>query len=94
MAERWSSGATSHAALVEQAPDQARRALFDDIDDLAFGPAAPVDARRPHQGAVAVHELAHLALGQEDIAATTLAFVRHGKTKTVAVARNLATDQV
>ena len=48
------------ALVVEAADDRAVRAL-QHVDDLPFGPAAPVDAGAPRGRAIAVQHLVHLA---------------------------------
>ncbi len=78
------------ALLVEAADDRAVRA-FEHVDDLAFGPAAPVGADAPDRRAIAVQHLVHLARAQENVGR---AIVRHEKAEAVGVALHGAGDEV
>ena len=80
-----------HAALVEQAADELVGAALDDLDDLAFGPAATVGAGDAREHAIAVQHLAHLVLRQHEIVATVVA---DQKSEAVAMALHLARNQV
>ncbi|CAJ0881046.1 hypothetical protein R76727_03343 [Ralstonia mannitolilytica] len=79
------------AVLGKQAADDAFVRPLQDLDDLAFGPATAVVANGPHEGAVTVHGLLHLALGQEDVG---LAIVADEEAVAVAVADHAAFDEV
>ena len=50
-----------------QPPDDGAVGPLEHVDDLAFRPAAPVDALAADRHAVAVQRLVHLALGQHDV---------------------------
>ncbi len=89
---RLSSGRDDQrAVLVEQTPDHALVGAVGDLDDMAFGPAAPVIADDAREHAVVVHDLLHLAGGQEQI---VLAVVAHEKAVAVAMALHAAADEI
>jgi SAM-dependent methyltransferase len=79
------------AVLVEQAADHALVGAVRDFDDMAFGSATPVIANDPREHAVVVHDLLHLAGGQEQV---VLAVVAHEKPVAVAVALHAAADEI
>ena len=55
------------AAFVQQAADDRRLAALEDLEHVAFGPAAPVVAHDAHAHAVAVQHRAHLLRRQVDV---------------------------
>jgi len=77
--------------LVQEAPDHALVGAVRDFDDMAFGTPAPVIADDPCEHAVVVHDLLHLAGGQEQIVLTVVA---HEKAKAVAMALYAAADEI
>ena len=78
------------AVLVQQAPDDVRVGAFRDFDDRAFGAAAAVGADDTREHAVAVQDLLHFLIGQEQVFA---AFVGNDEAEAVAVRADAAGNE-
>ena len=79
------------AALLVQPADDAAVGALEDVDDLAFGPAAPVDADALARDAVAVQHLVHFSRRQEEVVA---AVVRNEEAEAVGVPLHGAADEI
>ncbi len=80
-----------HAMLVQHAADDALVGALEHLDDAAFRPAAAIDARDAHDGAVAVQHFAHVAGADEDVGSTVVAAQ---EAEAVGVALDAALDEV
>ncbi len=79
------------AAILVEPPDDFAVGAREHVDDRAFGPAAAVNAGRPHRDAIAVQGPAHLCGRQEDVGAT---IVGHEKAIAIWMALHRSADQV
>ncbi len=80
-----------HTAFLQQAPDDRVLGAFDDLDDAALWPAAPVVPRDAHAHAVLVEHRPHLVGGDIDVG---IAVVALHESVAVAVALHAAFDFV